>query len=208
MHLRCITTSIVSSLGNAHFLKGQTTMSPDFDIMGQDEVGGYYAYNPKSKTYEKTQTKRDDRKEEAKHFFPRLGFTKFNQLDFRKRQAYRSWLSPSYNVINLQNGQVVQSFGPKELNQASAKAQESQYYVVKDNINFWRQHFVLLQYQVGYMYMRYFLWNFAGRTNDLQGRYANEHGRWQSGISFIDNIGAWNGNHNWTNTDLPRTSSK
>ena len=51
--------------------------------------------------------------------------------------------------------------------------------------------------------MRYFLWNFAGRTNDLQGTYANEHGRWQSGIPFIDNFGAWNGNHNWTNTDLP-----
>ena len=77
----------------------------------------------KSKTYEKTQTKREYRyKEEAKHFFPRLGFTKFNQLDARKRQAYRSWLSPSYNVINLQNGQVVQSFGPKELNQASSQS--------------------------------------------------------------------------------------
>ena len=53
------------------------------------------------------------------------------------------------------------------------------------------------------MYMRYFHGDFAGRTNDLQGTYANEHGRWQSGIPFIDNLGAWNGNHNWTNTDLP-----
>ena len=106
-------------------------------------------------------------------------------------------------MINLQNGQVVQSFGPKELNQASAKAKESPYYVVKDNVNFWDNILFFGKYQVGYMYMRYFLWNFAGRTNDLQGTYANEHGRWQSGIPLLDNIGVWNGNHNWTNTDLP-----
>ncbi|MEC7268051.1 MAG: DUF2723 domain-containing protein, partial [Bacteroidota bacterium] len=190
--------------GKRPIFEGPDYNVTDFDVMGQEEVGGYYAYNPESKTYEKTQTKREYQfKEEAKHFFPRLGFTKFNQLDARKRQAYRSWLSPSYNVINLQNGQVVQSFGPEELNQATAKAQESQYYAVKDNITLGDNFKFFLQYQVGYMYMRYFLWNFAGRTNDLQGTYANEHGRWQSGISFIDNFGAWNGNHNWTNTDLP-----
>ena len=175
--------------GKRPILEGPDYNVTDFDVMGQEEVGGYYAYNPKSKTYEKTQTKREYLfKEEAKHFFPRLGFTKFNQLDSRKRQAYRSWLGPSYNVINLQNGQVVQSFGPKELNQASAKAQESQYYVVKDNVSFWDNISFFGKYQVGYMYMRYFLWNFAGRTNDLQGTYANEHGRWQSGIPLLDNI--------------------
>ncbi|MEC8757416.1 MAG: DUF2723 domain-containing protein, partial [Bacteroidota bacterium] len=190
--------------GKRPILEGPDYNVTDFDVIGQEEIGGYYAYNPEIKTYEKTQTKREYQfKEEAKHFFPRLGFTKFNQLDARKRQAYRSWLSPSYNVINLQNGQVVQSFGPEELNQATAKAQESQYYAVKDNITLGDNFKFFLQYQVGYMYMRYFLWNFAGRTNDLQGTYANEHGRWQSGISFIDNFGAWNGNHNWTNTDLP-----
>ena len=190
--------------GKRPILEGPDYNVTDFDVMGQEEIGGYYAYNPEIKTYEKTQTKREYQyKEEAKHFFPRLGFTKFNQLDARKRQAYRSWLSPSYNVINLQNGQVVQSFGPEELNQATAKAQESQYYAVKDNITLGDNFKFFLQYQVGYMYMRYFLWNFAGRTNDLQGTYANEHGRWQSGIPFLDNLGMWNGNHNWTNTDLP-----
>ncbi len=42
-------------------------------------------------------------------------------------------------------------------------------------------------YQVNYMYMRYFMWNFAGRQNDIQGNGELEHGNWLTGISFIDN---------------------
>ena len=43
----------------------------------------------------------------------------------------------------------------------------------------------MLEYQLGYMYWRYFLWNFAGRQDDVQGRYDN-HGNWLSGIKPID----------------------
>ncbi len=42
-------------------------------------------------------------------------------------------------------------------------------------------------YQVGFMYMRYFMWNFAGRQNDQQGHGEVTHGNWISGIPFIDN---------------------
>ena len=43
-------------------------------------------------------------------------------------------------------------------------------------------------YQVGYMYLRYFMWNFVGRQNDIQGNDGNVmNGNWISGISFIDN---------------------
>lgn len=45
-----------------------------------------------------------------------------------------------------------------------------------------------LKYQVGFMYMRYFMWNFAGRQNDLQGNGNPIHGNWISGIKFIDNL--------------------
>ena len=41
-------------------------------------------------------------------------------------------------------------------------------------------------YQVGYMYLRYFMWNFAGRQNDIQGNGNPIHGNWISGIKFID----------------------
>ncbi len=42
------------------------------------------------------------------------------------------------------------------------------------------------RYQVGYMYLRYFMWNFAGRQNDIQGNGNDLHGNWMSGIKFFD----------------------
>jgi len=42
------------------------------------------------------------------------------------------------------------------------------------------------RYQIGYMYLRYFMWNFAGRQNDCQGNGNPLHGNWISGIKFID----------------------
>ncbi len=51
-----------------------------------------------------------------------------------------------------------------------------------DNIRFF------LSYQVNYMYWRYFMWNFAGRQNDIQGSGENDKGNWITGISFIDNL--------------------
>ena len=41
-------------------------------------------------------------------------------------------------------------------------------------------------YQCNFMYWRYFMWNFAGRQNDIQGNGEPEHGNWITGISFID----------------------
>ena len=43
-------------------------------------------------------------------------------------------------------------------------------------------------YQVNFMYWRYFMWNFAGRQNDIQGHGELEHGNWITGISFFDNM--------------------
>ena len=43
-----------------------------------------------------------------------------------------------------------------------------------------------LRYQVGHMYLRYFMWNFSGRQNDLQGHGEVHKGNWYSGIGFID----------------------
>ena len=42
------------------------------------------------------------------------------------------------------------------------------------------------KYQLGHMYFRYFLWNFAGRQNDIQGHGNVLHGNWISGIEAID----------------------
>ena len=51
-----------------------------------------------------------------------------------------------------------------------------------DNLGF------MVEYQFGYMYWRYLMWNFVGRQNDVQGKYDYLDGNWLSGISFIDNL--------------------
>ena len=43
-------------------------------------------------------------------------------------------------------------------------------------------------YQVNFMYWRYFMWNFTGRQNDIQGHGELEHGNWITGIPFFDNL--------------------
>lgn len=44
-----------------------------------------------------------------------------------------------------------------------------------------------ITYQMGFMYWRYFMWNFAGKQNDIQGFGSKRDGNWLSGIPFIDN---------------------
>jgi len=51
-----------------------------------------------------------------------------------------------------------------------------------ENLNYF------FRYQVNWMYIRYFMWNFTGRQNDIQGHGDNMRGNWLSGISFIDEM--------------------
>ena len=52
----------------------------------------------------------------------------------------------------------------------------------------WENIKFFFTYQLNWMYWRYFMWNFAGRQNDLQGSGEIEHGNWITGIPFIDNF--------------------
>ncbi len=63
-----------------------------------------------------------------------------------------------------------------------------------DNFSF------MFEYQFGYMYWRYLMWNFVGRQNDNQGRYDYLDGNWISGINFIDNL------HLGSQDNLPQDS--
>ncbi len=51
-----------------------------------------------------------------------------------------------------------------------------------DNLRF------MFEYQFGYMYFRYLMWNFVGRQSDNQGKYDYQDGNWLSGIPFIDEL--------------------
>ena len=52
----------------------------------------------------------------------------------------------------------------------------------------WENIKFFFSYQVNFMYWRYFMWNFAGRQNDIQSNGEIEHGNWITGIKFIDNF--------------------
>ena len=83
-------------------------------------------------------------------------------------QAYESWLGgvTGTEVPYDRCGESVMVKMPSQL----------------DNIRFF------LSYQCNFMYWRYFMWNFCGRQNDIQGNGEAEHGNWITGISFIDDL--------------------
>ncbi|WP_297512290.1 DUF2723 domain-containing protein [Flavobacterium sp.] len=61
-------------------------------------------------------------------------------------------------------------------------------YIEVEKPTFWQNVSFMIEYQFGYMYGRYLLWNFVGRQNDNQGRYDNLDGNWMSGIKAIDEM--------------------
>ena len=54
--------------------------------------------------------------------------------------------------------------------------------------NQWENIKFFFSYQLNFMYWRFFMWNFAGRQNDIQGSGEIEHGNWITGFKFIDNL--------------------
>ena len=93
--------------------------------------------------------------------FPRM-------YDSGHTQAYEDWMGGvDGNVKDYDRcGQIVSVKMPTFL----------------ENIRFF------LSYQCNFMYWRYFMWNFAGRQNDIQGNGELEHGNWITGFSSIDEM--------------------
>ncbi|MEI7500144.1 MAG: DUF2723 domain-containing protein [Bacteroidota bacterium] len=63
-------------------------------------------------------------------------------------------------------------------------------------------------YQIGHMYIRYFMWNFAGRQNDVQGFGGLEDGNWISGIPFLDKMRLGHDQTNLPDSKKNRASNK
>jgi hypothetical protein len=77
-------------------------------------------------------------------------------------------------TINKNNGQTVNS-------RAVSGDTEVRYRpTFMENLRFF------FTYQLDHMYIRYFLWNFVGRQNDIESQGEPDHGNWVSGINFID----------------------
>lgn len=95
--------------------------------------------------------------------FPRMHVTG----DARIANGYKQWINydPERKVSRAligEDGRPLPTFG--------------------NNIEF------MMNYQMGWMYWRYFMWNFAGRQNDIQGHGDEMRGNWISGFSFIDDV--------------------
>ncbi len=101
--------------------------------------------------------------------FPRMYDRRFSEYGPAKTNLYEQWIGDKitgYNVEYKVAGEVMNVKMPTQW----------------DNIRFF------LNYQLNYMYWRYFFWNFVGRQNDLQGHGDLDRGNWITGISFIDNL--------------------
>ena len=95
-------------------------------------------------------------------FFPRMYSTSSQHID-----AYKSWGGIEGEKIDFDYcGQQRSEIKPTFI----------------ENMRFF------FSYQVNFMYWRYFMWNFSGRQNDIQGYGELDRGNWITGIGFIDNL--------------------
>ncbi|MDQ6609227.1 MAG: DUF2723 domain-containing protein [Bacteroidota bacterium] len=93
------------------------------------------------------------------------------EVDGAQQTQYTYQLPEGYGA-KVQRGQGVQAGQPIAV----------QIPTVANNLEWF------FSYQMGFMYWRYFMWNFAGKQNDIQGFGNARDGNWLTGISFLDNL--------------------
>ena len=150
------------------------------------KVGKYIIVN----NYKNAVQNSDDNQ---KAFFPRMWSPDHaaNYMTFTKPVEFR--LNPEY-AHEKELVQIVNEFKTAyNQNQIDTDGYHkflkaySEYLIIEkpstgDNLKF------MVEYQFGYMYMRYLLWNFAGRQSDNQGKYDSMDGNWMTGITFFDEM--------------------
>jgi hypothetical protein len=108
----------------------------------------------------------------------------FGPLEFKIKPEYRS------------NGELREAVNQFRNGLTKGEIQEEQYirflrefseYIEVTPPTIWQNVTYMIDFQFGYMYWRYFMWNFTGKQDDIQGRY-DDHGNWLSGINFVDNL--------------------
>ena len=139
--------------------------------------------------------KNADQNSDKKHkaILPRLWSTEHieNYMSFTNPPEFR--IKPDYSeekelvdvITEFRKGYSAGEYGNEEY--IKFLKAYGEYLIIEkpstvDNIQF------MVEYQFGYMYWRYLMWNFTGRQNDIQGKYDNLDGNWLSGIPFIDEL--------------------
>ncbi|MDX2414364.1 MAG: DUF2723 domain-containing protein [Bacteroidales bacterium] len=122
-------------------------------------TGGYTKIDGKYEPYSRNEYKYDKR---FKTIFPRM----YSNTPGHIRE-YEYWANIQGNKVSIRSGS-----GNREVTLPS----------FGENLRFF------FRYQMGYMYWRYFMWNFSGRQNDIQGNGNVLHGNWISGFGPLDNL--------------------
>ncbi|TFH39305.1 MAG: DUF2723 domain-containing protein [Bacteroidia bacterium] len=91
----------------------------------------------------------------------------------------RMW-SPQADHVNIYKEWVQVKGSPLQVTDPSGEKRVEYKPTFGENLKF------MVSYQMGFMYFRYFMWNFAGRQNDVQSSGGPFDGNWISGIGFID----------------------
>ena len=149
-----------------------------------EEAGEYVIVND----YENAKQNTDDA---HKAFLPRMWSTEHaaNYMDFTGPLDFT--IKPEYQgqeqLIAAVN-EFKRSFyqGEIDYDQYDQFLRQFREYINVEKPSFGSNIQYLLEYQIGYMYWRYFMWNFVGRQDDVQGKLTDLNGNWLSGIEFID----------------------
>ncbi len=116
----------------------------------------------KDKYYISRTDRRHEYASELKTIFPRMYSQQANHIE-----AYKSWANIKGTPVDITRyGETKTVIKP----------------TFAENLRFF------FSYQLNYMYWRYFMWNFSGRQNDIQGTGGLMNGNWITGIPFIDEI--------------------
>ncbi len=133
-------------------------------VVGAEDGNPFYVKDKEAKRYVVSNDRKGEKPKydvAGQMFFPRMWSSE-------KQGEYINWLNNRYNS---------DSPSDKENRRAMARGE----------LPTWQRNIKFMQtYQFGYMYWRYFMWNFAGRQNDLQGRGDYLNGNWISGIPAVD----------------------
>ncbi len=111
-------------------------------------------------------------------------------------ENYMKYFGPLSFRMKSSNEELRKAVSQVRSGLANGEIDEDQYinflrqfsdYIEVEPPTLWQNIKYMVQFQFGYMYWRYFMWNFVGKQDDLQGRY-NGNGEWLSGINFIDSL--------------------
>ncbi|WP_276389492.1 DUF2723 domain-containing protein [Eudoraea chungangensis] len=111
-------------------------------------------------------------------------------------ENYMKYFGPLRFRMKSSNEELRKAVAQVRSGLANGEIDEGQYisflrqfsdYIEVEPPTVWENIKYMVQFQFGYMYWRYFMWNFVGKQDDVQGRY-NGNGEWLSGIGFIDSL--------------------